>query len=145
MSAATLWWIAAGLGVALELASGTFYLLMLSLGLVAAGFVAQAGASTTSQLLTAAVLGGGAVAAWHVLRARETTPPVGQNKNVNLDIGEHVHVGHWQADGTARVQFSGSSWDARFQGHGTPHPGNYVIHAVEGNTLVLVPAPAARH
>ena len=38
-SIATLWWVAAGIVVAAELATGTFYLLMIALGL-AAGAVA---------------------------------------------------------------------------------------------------------
>ncbi|MBA3625982.1 MAG: NfeD family protein, partial [Methylibium sp.] len=35
-SAATLWWIAAGVLIAAELATGTFYLLLLALGATAA-------------------------------------------------------------------------------------------------------------
>ena len=40
-TAATGWWIAAGMLVAIELLTGTFYLLMLALGCVAAALAAQ--------------------------------------------------------------------------------------------------------
>jgi membrane protein implicated in regulation of membrane protease activity len=42
MGDATMWWVLAGVLVALELLTGTFYLLMLSLGAVAAALVAMA-------------------------------------------------------------------------------------------------------
>lgn len=141
MSVQAWWWAAAGAGVALELASGTFYLLMLSLGLGAAGLVALWGGGTAAQWVTAGVVGGGAVTAWHLLRPRPSQVPVAQNRNVHLDVGQRVHVAHWNADATARVSYSGAHWDARFHGTGQPQPGDFVIHAVEGSTLVLMPLP----
>ena len=63
LATSTLWWIAAGLAVAAELATGTFYLLMIALGLGAGGLAAALGASWMWQLLGAALVGGGAVAA----------------------------------------------------------------------------------
>jgi membrane protein implicated in regulation of membrane protease activity len=36
LSASTYWWVAAGVAVAVELATGTFYLLMIALGLAGA-------------------------------------------------------------------------------------------------------------
>ncbi|NDE73495.1 MAG: NfeD family protein, partial [Betaproteobacteria bacterium] len=41
MAQTTIWWVMAGALIALELLSGTFYLLMLSLGLVAAALAAH--------------------------------------------------------------------------------------------------------
>ncbi|MDO9198743.1 NfeD family protein, partial [Rhodoferax sp.] len=46
MAESTIWWVLAGAVVAIELATGTFYLLMLSVGLVAAAISAHAGATT---------------------------------------------------------------------------------------------------
>ena len=43
MADSTLWWLAAGGLIAVELITGTFYLLMISLGLVAAALAAHAG------------------------------------------------------------------------------------------------------
>ena len=44
-AASTVWWVVAGVLVAVELATGTFYLLMLALGAAAAALAAHAGRS----------------------------------------------------------------------------------------------------
>jgi membrane protein implicated in regulation of membrane protease activity len=136
-SASTGWWVLAGLMVAAELASGTFYLLMLALGAAAAALAAHAGLGFTPQLLVAAVVGGGAVAAWHVKRTRQPSPPAEANRDINLDVGEHLNVAAWGPGGTARVRYRGTDWDARWAGSGAPQPGAHVIRAVEGSQLVL--------
>ena len=105
MSEPTLWWLVGGGLVAAELLIGTFYLLMLATGAVAAALAAHAGASLTLQLVFAALVGGGAVVLWHWKRARHSKEPAAQaNPNVNLDIGETVHITAWNPDGTASVQ-----------------------------------------
>ena len=137
-SAATAWWVIAGLLVAAELATGTFYLLMLALGAAAGALAAHLGLATGGQIMAAALLGGGAVVAWHLRRSRQPKPlPAGANPDVNLDIGGLVRVDHWQADGTARVQYRGADWNVRYQGTGTPTVGDYLISALEGSTLLL--------
>ncbi|MEK9804034.1 MAG: NfeD family protein, partial [Curvibacter sp.] len=50
MADTTLWWLAAGILVAAELVTGTFYLLMLALGLGAGALAADAGLAGTVQL-----------------------------------------------------------------------------------------------
>ncbi len=135
---ATFWWIIAGVAVAAELATGTFYLLMIALGLAGGAVAAHLGLGLAGQLVVAALVGGGAVAVWHLRRAREPAAlPASQNPDVNLDIGQRVHVGRWHDDGTAQVQYRGASWSARFQGGGRPDPGDYVIRAIEGSQLIL--------
>lgn len=142
MSEATMWWIVAGVLIGLELATGTFYLLMLAFGLAAAALAASLGASHTVQFTVAAVVGGGAVTLWHFIRSSRTANPSRSNPDVNLDIGNLVHVSHWRADGTARVHHRGAPWDARFEGAegaAALQPGDYVIRAIDGATLVLGP------
>ena len=137
----TLWWLATGALVAAELATGTFYLLMVALGCAAGALAAHAGLSGTTQVVTAAVLGLVATAAWHLHRARQpSAPPAHNNRDVNLDIGSAVRVDQWQADGSARVQYRGATWSARFAGNGTPQPGLHVIVAVQGSELRVSPA-----
>lgn len=135
-SLSTWWWIAAGVLVAAELATGTFYLLMLALGAAVGALAAHAGLGFNGQMLSAALVGGGAVAVWHLKRGG-TRPQVraAENRDVNLDIGEEVDVGAWQADGTASVQYRGARWSVRHAGSGTPQPGRHVIRRVEGNRL----------
>ncbi len=139
-SAATGWWIAAGVAVAIEVATGTFYLLMLALGMVAAAVAAHAGLGLAGQMTTAALVGGGATALWHLRRARNpSSEPARTNRDVNLDIGAHVFVAGWAADGTARVQHRGSEWQARLEPASRAGAGEHRISAVEGNWLVLTP------
>ena len=61
MAESTIWWLMAGSAVAVELVTGTFYLLMLAIGLASAALAAHLGASITLQFLSAAVVGGAAI------------------------------------------------------------------------------------
>jgi membrane protein implicated in regulation of membrane protease activity len=143
--AATWWWIGAGLLVAAELASGTFYLLMIALGMAAGAVAAHLGALGTAQIATAAIVGAGATALWHWRRARAPrSAPFQSNRDVNLDVGERVHVAAWGADRTARVNYRGAGWTAVYAGAGAPPPGEFVISAVEGNRLIVTPAQEFR-
>ena len=75
MAESTIWWLLTGTAVAIELITGTFYLLMLAIGLAAAAITAHAGAGMTVQLVMAALVGGGAVAAWHLKRGKRADEP----------------------------------------------------------------------
>ena len=138
MTESTLWWIATGAAITLELLSGTFYLLMLSIGLAAAALAAHAGASLTVQFVTAAIVGGGAVVACYFFRQKTTeTSNVGSDRNVNLDVGETVQVEAWQADGTASVKYRGAQWSAVHAVGTLPSTGAHRIVEVRGNQLVI--------
>ena len=75
MAHSTIWWLCTGAAVAVELVTGTFYLLMLGVGLAAAAVAAHLGASVVVQLLIAAVVGGGAVVGWHMRQLRRPASP----------------------------------------------------------------------
>ena len=141
LSSASVWWIAAGVAVAAELATGTFYLLMIALGLAAGALATHFGSTQPIQLLVAAVVGGGATSLWHWRRVSTAGPalPTAQDRDVNLDIGERVHVAAWRKDETAQVSYRGSTWAARLQPGAPAVAGEYVVVAVEGNWLVLAP------
>jgi membrane protein implicated in regulation of membrane protease activity len=139
-----LWWLATGGLVAAELATGTFYLLMVALGCAAGALAAHAGLGGTAQVATAALVGAAFTAGWHFKRARSPqSAPAESNHDVNIDIGETLHVETWAADGSARVPYRGAAWTVRYAGPGTPAPGEHVIVAVQGNQLRV--APAAPH
>ncbi|BDI05688.1 NfeD family protein [Sphaerotilus microaerophilus] len=138
MSPAVLWWIATAMLVLAELTTGTFYLLMVSLGLAGGALAAHAGLALSAQLLTAALVGGAAVVAWHLYRARQPAPPApGANHDIQLDVGEHVMVTAWDAAGRTHVHYRGADWQARWAGGGPPEPGEHVIRALDGNVLLL--------
>jgi membrane protein implicated in regulation of membrane protease activity len=144
VSQATLWWLAAGLAVAAELASGTFYLLMIALGLGCGALAAHLGLNGAGQVASAAAVGAGATALWHWRRySQPRSLPARENRDVNLDIGDAVAVAAWAADRTARVQHRGTDWTARLQPGFAAQPGPHKVVAVEGNWLVLAPTDTA--
>ena len=137
MSESTIWWLLAGAMVALELVSGTFYLLMLSIGPVAAALAAHAGASVSLQLIVAAIVGSGAVVAWRSLKKTEAAAPASANRDVNLDIGETVQVEAWQPDGTGSVKYRGAHWDVSLVADALPSAGRHRIVEVVGSRLIV--------
>ena len=142
LSSATWWWVAAGIAVAAELATGTFYLLMVALGLAAGAVAALLGFGANAQIVVGALTAAIATGLWHLKRARHPrSAPAAENRDVNLDIGERVQVEAWGGDGTARVQYRGTQWTARLQPGAPAAPGMHHVTAVEGNWLVLAPTP----
>lgn len=138
MAESTIWWLLAGAAVAVELVTGTFYLLMLAIGLAAAAIAAHMGFSITAQILVAAVVGGGAVAAWHVVRGRRPAqPPATANRDVNLDVGETVFVEGWNVDGTATVKYRGASWTVVPAAGTMQGTGPHRVREVTGNRLIV--------
>ena len=141
MDPTSLWWLTVGALVAAELATGTFYLLMLALGAAAGAMAASAGVDTQSQITTASAVGGGAVVLWYFARRlRPKARPAGSNRDVNLDIGQRIQVPAWDEGGAARVSYRGASWAVRYAGSGAPAPGEHVIVALDGNELRVAPA-----
>ena len=136
----TFWWVLAGTLVAVELATGTFYLLMLALGAVAGALIAHAGFNATAQIVASALLGALATLTWHVKRARNPrSAPAQSNPDVLLDIGQTLSVEQWADDGTARTSYRGAAWSVRYAGTGAPAPGRHRIVSVEGNQLSVTP------
>ncbi|WP_395057276.1 NfeD family protein [Polaromonas sp.] len=139
MSESTLWWLLAGGAVALELVTGTFYLLMLAVGMVAGAVAAHLGGSVMVQIVVAAVVGGGAVAVWHWKRSKDPQPAAANaNRDVQMDIGETVHVQQWNEDATASVKYRGAQWTVELADHETtPQPGLFKVRQLNGNRLVV--------
>ncbi|MCW5648298.1 MAG: NfeD family protein [Ramlibacter sp.] len=138
MAESTVWWLLSGAAVAVELLTGTFYLLMITLGLVAAALGAHLGAPVVAQIVIAALVGGGAVVVWHVVRGkRPAKPPATANRDVNLDIGESVHVESWGPDGTATVKYRGAQWTVVPVPGTVPGTGAHRVREVVGNRLVV--------
>lgn len=138
MASSTIWWLIAGGVIVLELLSGTVYLLLLSAGFAAAALSAHAGAGLTTQLVVAAVIGVGAVLVWHTIRRRRPAdPPTQANRDVNLDIGESVHVEAWNPDGTATVRYRGAQWTVVSRSGATPSTGEHRVAEVIGSRLVV--------
>jgi membrane protein implicated in regulation of membrane protease activity len=136
MGHATMWWVLTGVLVALELVTGTFYLLMLGLGSAAAALAAMAGHGLSTQLVAAALVGGlGALLLGQWRKRQTTTPQAAQEQH--LDLGATVQVDAWDAQGTARVLHRGAAWTAVLAPGQIATPGAHRIQAMTGNRLVL--------
>lgn len=138
MSNPTFWWLLTGALVAVELLTGTFYLLMLAIGMACAALAAHMGLNLSGQMVVAALIGGAAVVAWHWKKVRaHSAPPAQANPDVNLDIGETIHIESWGPDGTASVQYRGARWTAIHRNGITPSPGPHRVAELVGNRLLV--------
>jgi membrane protein implicated in regulation of membrane protease activity len=137
-----IWIVLAGIVVVLEMFTGTFYLLMVGIGLAAGALAAFAGAGGTLQFILAAVVG---IVATYALRrgkfGKASRFDAARDPNVNLDIGQTLMVGEWHHFGaeryTARASYRGAMWDVELQQGGVAQPGVFVIREVKGSRLVV--------
>jgi membrane protein implicated in regulation of membrane protease activity len=131
------WLVAAGVLVILELFTGTFYLLMIAIGLAVGGLVSLAGAGGPMQTIAAAAVGVLATALLHRSRfGRPAKHEATRDRNVNLDIGQRVTVPGWN-NGRARVMYRGALWDVELGQGATPLAGDFRIVEVQGSRLVV--------
>lgn len=137
MTEATFWWILTGIAVGVEMLTGTFYLLMLSIGLTAAAIAAHFGVSLTGQVLLAGLVGGAATISWRSYKKTVPVAPASSNHDVNMDIGEIVHVDRWEADATANVKYRGANWQVTLVAGATPSPGPHQIVEMIGSRLIV--------
>ena len=133
------WLIAGFVLVITELVTGTFFLLVIGLAAFAAAAAAYLGAGFWVQAIIASVVAvaGVALVSKRKLGAPETSGASGGS----LDFGHPVMFESWtsEADGLARVNYRGSTWDAVVAGaHASgDREGSavYFIYGMEGNTL----------
>ena len=128
------YWFLLALGlVVLELATGTFYMLVLSLALGVGGFAALFGLSSSMQFTLSAMVG---VIGMLVLR-RARRGKMAAASDQSLDIGQPVHSVNWREDGSARALYRGTEWDAELESIDMPREGALYIKALRGSTLIL--------
>lgn len=142
MSDWMIWFALAAVLVIFEMATGTFYLLMVGVGFAFGGLAALGGATVEWQILVAAVVGAAVIFALRKsglgrLRKGDTA----SDPNVNLDIGQTVTVNEWRSiqDGacSARAMYRGAMWDIELAQGALARPGAFVIREVRGNRLIV--------
>ena len=69
----------------------------------------------------------------HRWRRRNAAPP----QEPSFDIGQTVRVQAWNPDGTARVAYRGTLWQAELATPDVPRADTMVIVGVRGSTLVI--------
>ena len=128
------WVLLALVLLALEMMTGTFYLLVVAAAMAVGGLVALLGMSIEWQLALGAVTG---IAGTAVLRRWKKRVQPRDASNASLDIGQTVRVIKWNDNGTARVFYRGAEWDAETESADTPRDETLYIAAVRGSSLVL--------
>ena len=119
--------------VGVELATGTFYLLAVGAAFAIGGLVAWLGFEAWVQFALATAASVAGVVAAHRWRKNRAQAP----QMPGLDIGQVVKVIEWHENGTARVQYRGSYWDAELAAPHTPRLESMVIKEMRGSVLVL--------
>jgi len=143
LEASTIWWILAGVLVAAELFTGTFYLLLLAL---AAGFGAltvHAGFGTVEQISVAAVTGVFSLLVWRTLKLRLLKQNDLGAATDSFDIGQTVFVPKWCATGPTRIHYRGTEWSCVITANAHPLAGPHRIAQILNNQLILEPIPTA--
>ncbi len=135
------WFVVAfGLLVA-ELLSGTFYLLVISIALAAAGIAALAGASIAFQFVVAAAIGIGGSVWLRTTRFGKRLHERGDDRVQNMDIGQSLRVENWTAARTARANYRGAVWDVELAPGEQPASGEFVIREIQANRLIVAAKP----
>ncbi len=131
------WFLLALLLLGLEMATTTFYLLVLSVAMAVAGLAAMLAASMAWQLQLCALT----VIAGNLFLRRWKKSQVAEAWS--LDVGQPVQVLTWHENGTARVMYRGAGWDAWLDAEEAREPacllrdGIFYIKAIRGSSLIL--------
>src|SRR6266853_870111 len=127
-------WLIAGFTLAIaELATGTFYLLVLGVAAFAGAGVAYAGGALVWQSLASAAVAVAGVVWVHQYRKRTVVSPM-----EGLDVGQPATFESWinKGAGHARVKYRDTLWDAQVAGDASGEPGEVLyVTSVDGNTL----------
>lgn len=127
------WFLLALVLLALEMATGTFYMLVISIALGVGGVAALLGLSLPLQLTFSAVTG--IVGTVILRRAKFGRPETASSQG--LDIGQPVQPLTWHDDGSLRVFYRGAEWDAELESVDVPRDQGLYIKAMRGSTLIL--------
>jgi membrane protein implicated in regulation of membrane protease activity len=128
-----IWWVAAAVLIGVELLTGTFYLLAVGFAVAIGGVAAWLGASLGWQFLVAGTAGVLLTIVAHRWRLSRT--PAAPDRA--LDVGQPVQVKSWNADGTARVAYRGSTWNAELESPAVSRSAPLYIASTKGSVLVL--------
>ena len=135
------WFLLALVLLGLEMATGTFYLLVVSIAMGVGGLAALLGASLAWQLMLCALT----VIAGTIILRRWKSAQTSEDTSASLDIGQPVQVLKWHENGLARVFYRGAEWDAEIESADMPRDGTLYIAAVHGSSLVLTDRKPQHH
>lgn len=129
-------WLLLGLGlIAVEMMSGTFYLLILGISALIGSLAGYLGAPFSAQAVLAAIA---AITGVLVLRRRKAgAAPAKDNQ---MDIGQTAVIESWLSESQrlARARYRNTTWDAEVLGEDRVEIGAMLyVASTEGNRLKL--------
>lgn len=127
------WFLLALVLLGLEMATGTFYLLVLSIAAVVGGGAALLGLGATVQSVLAAMTSVAGI----ILLRRWRGARTGDSSTQSLDTGHPVKVVSWRDNGMARVFYRGAEWDAELEAASTDREATLYIKSMRGSVLIL--------
>lgn len=127
------WFLLAAALLALEMATGTFYMLVLGIAVAIGGLAAWGGLELTWQLSLSALAG---ITGTLILQRRKNAETTAA-RDLNPNLGEQVRVLTWGDGGKLRVHYRGTEWDAELATADTPRDAPLYIQAMRGSTLIL--------
>lgn len=133
ISGTVLWFILALIVAAVEMVTGTVYLLAVMLACAAAGAAGWLGLDASWQFAVCALVTVAGCALAHLLRRRRHPEA---DKLMHLDEGERIRVEAVGTGGTAVVQYRGAPWIACAE-EGELSPDIWIIARVDGTRLIL--------
>ncbi len=134
ISAAAVWCILAIVLLGTEMMLGTIYLLVTAAACFAAAALAFTDFSLTYQLFTAAIVT--VAGSCFVFYLRRRLKRQYRENLDDLDKGQRVQVQAVNADGSAQVNYRGTSWQA-VGAHEPLTPGCWEIQRADGPRLIL--------
>ena len=117
----------------LEMAIGTFYLLIVAIAMAIGGAADLLGLVFAAQLALAALAGITGIVVLRRWKGGHISTPMSQS----LDTGHPVKILIWHDDGSARVFYRGTEWDAEMAIKDCGQEGTFYIKDIRGSVLVL--------
>jgi membrane protein implicated in regulation of membrane protease activity len=133
MDVSLAWLIAGFILVIVELATGTFFLLVLGIAAFAGAGVGYAGGTDVWQALVAAL-----VAVAGIVWVHQYRKAMAPKRMQGLDFGQPASFDSWvnKGAGQARVKYRDALWDAQVAGEAAGEPGEILyVTSIDGNTL----------
>lgn len=139
-----IWFAIAAVAVILELLSGTFVLLLVGLGAVAAGIAVWLGQDIIVQLAVLAIIPVVGIFIIKRMGKFHLRNPLASESdvNLNLDIGKSLFIKEWVLEHRqAQVNFRGAQWQVKpADSYSELRVGKHKIVAIRGIVLIVEPA-----
>jgi membrane protein implicated in regulation of membrane protease activity len=133
------WFLLSLVLLGVEMATGTFYLLVVAIAMGIGGVAALLGLDLSAQLVIASlagVLGIVLLRRWHSGRTADAA-------SNSMDAGQSVRIVKWRDDGTLRVFYRGAEWDAEPESAQCLREEKFYIKEIRGSVLILSNQKAA--